>query len=299
MVCNSTYIGASETLRILLYTNRNKQSGFGHFYRATALADEAWQRGHTVAFAGDAKPLSSSKYYSVHDAQTFHKAVADFNPDWLIVDLPGQLPSYIAEIRAKLCVINGIGHNSGIRPELAISQGFEGEYCAPKYLILRRALARYNKVSRGDRWFVFGGAADELGLLPAFDRAMEDQPAYLLATELTEGLTGWVAKHRIVTGQDDSVLGWIAIARSGCVHLGVTTWELLYFNIPCYVFSRSEYHLKDALEMDKRGWVKAWPGIGLPSDEELREFLLTPFAPPKNVVGLDGAMRVIKLIEQS
>ena len=290
-------------MRVLFYVNRSRESGFGHYYRSIALADEASRRGHTIAFVGDTDPFC--RYYQVDlgDKAAFNKAVADFNPDWLVIDLPGDVPSYMAEIRAKLCVVDGVGHNSDIRPDLAISQGFEGDRCAPEYLILRRTLERY-KAEPGTRWFVFGGAADEIGLLPAFYRVMADYKANLLVTELMR--YNWLTyssnsgpNHWGITSQDDSVLGWLAMAQRVALHQGVMAWESFYYQIPAYIFSRSQHHLDAALEMERRGYCLAYPSIGLPPDAMLREFLLREFVPTGERPDLEGAARVIKLIEQS
>ncbi len=55
---------------------------------------------------------------------------------------------------------------------------------------------------------------------------------------------------------------------------------------------------KTALEMYRRGMVMAWPEIGLPPDDKLREFLLLPFeASGEMAIDLEGARRVLELME--
>ncbi len=293
-----------KPLRLLFSVNSNAQTGLGHYTRCLALADQALKHGHILSFIGDTNPrLGAVSYFPAqpNNGDAFIKAAKSFQPDWTIVDLPGDLPSYIGDVRGKLCVIDGLGHSGNIKPDLIISQGFEGEYCAPKYLILREALARYKGVrGRGvGRWLVYGGAADELGLLSAFNRAMADYPADLLVTEY-RGDT-WFDKvkgHTVVKGTGDASLGWLAGADRASVHLGMIVFELLYFGIKTFVFSKSNRHLDTALEMYRRGLVMAWPEIGLPPDDKLREFLLLPFEASREMdIDLDGARRVLELME--
>lgn len=289
-------------MRALFYCHQSKTTGLGHFTRCLALADHAWRRGHILSFVGDTNPRQG--YISHYPAQpndgdAFMKAAKSFQPDWTIVDLPGDLPSYVGDVRGKLCVIDGLGHSGNIKPDLIISQGFEGEYCAPKYLILRQSLARYQGIPKDDRWLVYGGASDEPGLLPAFSRVMGDKLANLLITEYNHFIFERVKGHIIVKGTGDASLGWVAGSERAAVHLGVMVWELLFFGgIPIYIFSKSERHLETALEFNKQGLAKAWEYTGLPSDDKLREFLLTPFEPSGDAgIDLKGARRVLELME--
>ncbi len=287
-------------MRILFNVNSNKQSGLGHITRCLALADQAWRRGHILSFIGDTNPRQG--YISHYPAQpndgdAFIRATKSFQPDWTVVDLPGDLPPYIGDVRGKLCVIDGLGHSGNIKPDLIISQGFEGEYCAPKYLILRQALERYKGIPRGDRWLVYGGASDELGLLPTFSRVMTSQPANLLVTEYSSSVIEKVKGHTIVSGNGDASLGWIAGADRACIHLGVMAWELAYFGIPRYIFSRTERHLVTALEMMARGYSLSWPEINLPKDDILQTFLSQGLNPTGEKPDLEGARRVLELME--
>lgn len=280
-------------MRLLFYVFATPETGLGHLTRCLALADEAWRHNHQVA--GGTRAGS----YLSYDEAAFDQAIGAFSPDWIIVDLPGEPSPYVAQTKAKLCLIDGVGHENGLKPDLVISQGFKGEYHAPEYLILRRSLDRYKSRKRGNSWLVYGGAADELGLLPAFSRAMYDKPANLLVTDLMrDKIFDLSQRHSLVSGKDEAVLGWYGQAGQAAVHMGMIAWELLYLGVPTYIFSRSERHLKTALEFDKRGWAKAWPTLGLPGERELREFLLTPFEPPIGIVDLAGAGRVLGLMER-
>lgn len=288
-------------LRLLIHCNKNQVTGMGHYTRCLALADQAIQRGHILSFVGDTNPrMGAISHFPAqpNDSTAFIKAAKSFQPDWTIVDLPGDLPLYIGDVRGRLCVIDGLGHSGNIKPDLVISQGFEGEYCAPKYLILRQALARYKGIPKDNRWLVYGGAADELGLLHAFNRVMADHLANLLITEYNHSIFERVKGHIIVKGTGDASLGWIAGSDMAACHLGMIVFELLYFGVKTFVFSKSKRHLDTALDMYRRGMVMAWPEIGLPPDDKLREFLLLPFeASGEMDIDLEGARRVMELME--
>ncbi len=289
-----------KPLRLLFSVNSNAQTGLGHYTRCQALTDQALQRGHILSFVGDTNPrMGAVSYFPAqpNDSTAFIKAEKTFQPDWTIVDLPGDLPSYIGDVRGKLCVIDGLGHCGNIKPDLVISQGFEGEYCAPKYLILRQALARYKGIPKDNRWLVYGGAADELGLLPAFSRVMADQPANLLVTEFSSSLFEKVKGHIIVKGTGDASLGWTAGSDIAAVHLGMICHELAYLGVGQYIFSRTERHLETALELMARGYALSWPEVGLPKDEVLRTFLLQGFEPTGEPFDLEGARQVLELME--
>src|SRR3990172_825055 len=287
-------------MRILIHCHQSKSTGMGHFTRCLALADEAWRHGHILSFVGDTNPRQG--YISHYPAQpnegeAFIKAAKSFQPDWTIIDLPGTLPAYAGDTRGKLCVIDGLGHSGNIKPDLIISQGFEGEYCAPKYLILRQELGLYSKVPRGNQWLVYGGASDELGLLPAFNRVMADQPANLLVTDYTSPLFNKVMGHTVVSGSGSAALGWVAMADKACLHLGMTCHELAFFGIRQYIFSRTERHLDTAKEIMARGYGLAWPDVGLPGDDALRTFLFQEFEVTGEKPDLEGASRVLELME--
>ena len=295
-------------MRILLNVNSNKQSGLGHFTRCLALAVQAWQRGHILAFVGDTNPRQGYiSHYPANpfdkaqdvpgDGDAFTKAAKSFQPDWTIVDLPGDLPPYVGDVRGKICVIDGLGHCGNIKPDLIISQGLEGEYCAPKYLILRQALSRYKNSPKGDRWLVYGGASDEIGLLSAFSLAMTDQLANLLATKFSDTLIQKDKSHTVVRGEGDAGLGWVAEANRACIHMGMIAWELVWYKVPTWIVSRTDRHLKTALEFEQQGYAKAWGKIGLPKDNELREWLGKPNELKGESFDLDGAKRVLELME--
>jgi len=43
-------------MHVAFYTFANKDTGYGHFFRCLALAEEAWYRGHSVTFISDRNP---------------------------------------------------------------------------------------------------------------------------------------------------------------------------------------------------------------------------------------------------
>ena len=78
----------------------------------------------------------------------------------------------------------------------------------------------------------------------------------------------------------------------------MTVWELVALNIPTFVFSSTERHLETAMAMAERGYIRAYPKVGLPeTDQQLYDFVDDPrFRPLKNVVDGLGVNRVIDLL---
>jgi hypothetical protein len=49
--------------------------------------------------------------------------------------------------------------------------------------------------------------------------------------------------------------------------------------------------------MERAGLIRAWPSVGLPGNEEIREFIRTPFEITGQPPDLNGASRVMEAIE--
>lgn len=312
-------------MKILIYRYPAEAAGLGHVFRCRVLADEAADRGHEVV----------TRVQDVNKLPDMQEAMEGYGfiPDWLVVDVPGKPPDEPFEAAeawgAKVCLLNGIGYEQDdARADLTIVQGLaEAEHSGPKYVILRPELFTFQRWSTG-RWFVFGGARGEMGLLSRFASACPDLPAYLIATRYNfdrknlrfqfypefpiegkgDGFTfdkeAWFrnevklsSAHSIVR-PGTRVFRWMAEADRACVAMGMTVWELVALQVPAYVFSISEVHLAFARHMEEAGYLLAWPEVGLPeNDEEFREFLARDYEPHGESPDGKGAERVLKLME--
>ncbi len=291
-------------LKICIVSRATYESGLGHFYRATTLAAAAHAAGHSVTFVCDRLP-DSVPYQTrlLPDPLPLYITNSPDRFDWVIVDTPSELPLPVqVDPATKLCLIDGVGHKNGNRVDLVISQGLEGKYRAPKYLILRPQLfdtPRLDTYHRG--WLVWGGAADKMGLINAFTLACPEFPAYLTVSDFIQDKPIGASYHHWITPvKDGDLFFWVKQSRKFCVAMGVVVWELLALDQgPIYVFSYTDRHLRSALQMEERGWLRAWPQTGLPPADKLLEFLQEPFT-PEPVAGLDGggAGRIIKLLEE-
>jgi hypothetical protein len=270
----------------------NREIGLGHFYRMQSLAQEARTRGHYVKFLSD-YPADGVQWHKAQpdDPNIFFWAIRAVRPDWVIVDLPGTLPEWLFG-HCAVCVID---QNCGTA-DLCISQGYEGKYRAPKYLIIPPIAECQQPHERC--WFVWGGSMDVMGLLGDFVRYTKET-ALLLTTDITPvprypRLTQMVVK----TLDRKQFFSFACQCDRACVQMGQTVWELVYLGIPCYVFSHNERGLKTALRMQEAGLVKAYPKIGIPGGEKFTEFIGQEFAPRRGVVDGLGAGRIVELLEQ-
>lgn len=277
-------------MRVLFYTLCNQDTGMGHWIRCLALLNEVRRRGEITAMVTDKDPGldRAVRIFPVkkkNRVRTYRSAVEAFVPDWVVVDLPDEVPTYVFEYadKARVCAIDGIGHNIGDKADLLISQSPDSsEYCAPDYLILRPGLfKRHYEPPATPMWFVYGGASDPMGLLPAYQKAMRDTWSLLLTTNQTPDPAEWydpnIIYHWQARSEGDQIFDWMIHASHACVHMGMAVWELVALGVPTYVFSRAERHLETALKIQELGLVKAWPHVGLPSPDAIRTFLREPF----------------------
>jgi hypothetical protein len=293
-------------MNLLITSICSELTGMGHYFRALTLAQAAYRLGHQVTFACDLFPQERQPGILTipltYQPDNPHLVFGELNGyDWVILDSPSELPPPIKVEGVKLCLIDGVGHEAG-QADLVISQGLEGEYAAPEYLILRPELFKpIPNPLPPFTWLVWGGAADKLGLLPAFAQACPDFSAYLLQSEflrdrvINTGLRQWV-----VPVKGDELLHWARQCSSAVVAMGMITWELLAARpgLPIYVFSLTDRHLKSALQMEAKGWLKCWPQTSLPDEALMKDWLSESFE-PKPVEGLDsqGCERILTLLE--
>lgn len=286
-------------MRLMIHTLRTPATGWGHWFRALALLDAAHSRGHRVYIATNENPHHPRFLFTpARRPEVVGRYLRELRPDWLIVDLPGQPPDYVFE-NTPVCLVSGVGGDEDERCALVVNQGFTGQYGAPDYIILRRELARYQRQEPGHGWFVFGGAADVMGLLSQFHKACRAWPATLVVTPDTPEPPEATARHTVVNCADHSIFGLAAACEQACISTGMIAWELACLQTQMHLLSLTESHLETALEMDRRGWAKAWPEVGMPGQRRLRAFLKEPYEYEAPGIGGRGAERVIRLLEEA
>lgn len=282
-------------MKVGFIVNANPETGYGHYHRCRALAYELVDAGIDPYFIGDIQPdVAGVRYCRAHNEKTTLYWLDQLFLTWLVIDTPGITPDWVYNDKWKTCVIDGVGQPNTERADLIISQGLEGEYAAPKYLMLRPELNFVRLNHHRCDWLVFGGGYDVMGLCQRFSRAMPEVKAHLVASAFAEPVEIY-GKHTVdfaVANANIPVL--YSIGEKACLSLGMTVWEMLAVGIPCWVFSKSERHLESAERMGE--WLNYWPRLGLPeSDEEFREFLARP-AITKRGPDMQGAKRVAQLL---
>ena len=282
--------GTSFNLRLATLCFAGHAYGYGHLYRSQALANTARQMGYTV-FEISNYPIFSEYWISEHDIASLHAALVRIKPDWLIIDLPTisrEISITAHELGIKTCFLNGVGHQ--LETELADLVWIQD---MPERIILR---PKFTNHKTDTEWFVYGGGADELGLLPCFSKAMPDVTAYLIDTNLTSYSANIVQSrlHELVRPDNIQILDYMQHARRAVLHMGMNAWELAALGKSIYLFSRDEGHLYFAQHMAELNLALAFPRVGLPEVDELRNFLATDFTPSgKKPDGL-GAQRLLK-----
>lgn len=281
-------------MKVSIIVNANPATGYGHYHRCRSLADALVAGGHEVSFVGDAGPrIPAVRHFYAHTDVIAEEWIRKIIPHWVVVDTHGVTPSWVYSDLWRTAVIDGVGQPDTEQADLIISQGMDGQYAAPDYLMLRPELSFVHRKSHYSRkWLVFGGGFDEMGLCERFARTMLDQTAYIMAPyEITRNPKHWVES----TKSTQNIISIYGIPEQACLSMGMTVWEMLYLKIPCYVLSKTDRHLESAQKMEP--WIRYHPQVGMP--EDLREFLSQ--APKMEFPNLDlkGAYRVVELLCQS
>lgn len=279
------YHGGNE-VKILCLVYANRSTGYGHWFRSLALAQTAQQCDHTVTIAGDRRPSNGLPFIHLHDLSpgALVMALQATKPDWLIVDLPGDLPEWIRELtKCRICTLNGIGYNQADGADLRVIQGVDDvDLPGPQdkvpvlkgieYVILRPEIEQFKGLARSpEDWFVFGGGADVLRLLSRFTVACPGWFATLITSPMAPAPLIVSPTHTTIRLKEESadIFGWMSASGRGCVAMGMCVWELLAVGpIPTYVFSATTLHLRFAEAMARHGLIKAWPTVGLPSNDK-------------------------------
>ena len=281
----------------------NEKYGLGHHYRCIELAKRLEESGHIVYLLSNLQ-FRRKLFFQLrpHERYDFYHIVNQCNLDWIVVDTPYIPDQFVHEYGEqfgyKILYLNSSTDLTFI--DINIIQGcLVGKYSGPQYVILRSDLDEYNTGLNNKSWFVFGGSADKMNLLKKFSKTV-DENAFLAGTEfadLPEKLTN--DKHMLVsTGGDDAAfLALMSSCGKACISFGMIAWELVYFNIPTYAFSPTKDHLRWAQAMENEGLIKAYLDVGIPEDHKIKEFLSEDFEIAENTLDLEGANRIVKLME--
>jgi spore coat polysaccharide biosynthesis predicted glycosyltransferase SpsG len=300
-------------MKILHFVFCSIKHGYGHWYRSMALARCAQERGHIVYVASDRIPPEGIGHISVSraDEPSLSYALKVAKPDWLIVDIPNDLPDWIrAATNRRIATLNGIGYNQNDHgPDLRIIQGVDDldlpgaqdnvpTLKGAEYVILRPELAKYQEQVKGEMTAVWGGGADVLHLLARFPIACPGTLALLLAGDMTPIPSLNLPTQTIVRldPESEQIFDILAGSRKVVAAMGVIAWESNYLGLDTKIFSATPLHLRFATAMERHGYIKAWPTVGLPSNEEIKAFVNEPFEPWARV-DLLGAQRVMEAIE--
>jgi len=282
-------------VKIAIVVNANQDTGYGHYHRCRALAFELVKIGHETYFVGDVQPrVPGVRYLSAWRDEDVLYHLEGLLPHWVIVDTPDDTPEWVYSGRWAVCAIDGVGQPNSQKADLIISQGLlEGEYAAPKYLMLRPELDFVETSHRQREWVVFGGGFDEIGLCQTFSYALPDQTALLVASRLKS--LEKAAKHYVnFSTADAHIMSICGTGKKACLAMGMTVWEMLYLKVPCWVFSKTERHLESAKKMSD--WLHYWPEVGLPEKQRFADFLSLPPIVTKCPLDRQGARRVAELI---
>ena len=274
-------------MKVMIYVLADKETGLGHWYRMQALYQALFEAGHDLFLVTNALKQGDLSIRPL-DPQAWGVAISTFKPDWAVVDIPGQPPEFMLDFE-NLCLIDGVGHSAS-KAKLVISQGAEGEYNAPDYLLLRPEL-EFAQGNRKDPAYdlVWGGAADPLNLLDKY-RKLFGHGYYSPNTA--------ISISRMIRETNGELLDKMAGAYRAVVSSGMILWELAYLRVPTYTFSRTKRHLATALYLQELGLVKAYPKVGIPSDKEFLVFVNRHFETWGDKIDLGGAGRVVKLMEE-
>lgn len=287
----------------------NSTTGQGHYFRCEALAKAALEAGHEITLIGDRNfhflPVENFQYWSygffkLWDERKNEHRVDD--ADWTIIDLPFNLQSRPPE--TKTCILNGIGYRMEYDHNLVIIQGLIGEatpdnvVSGTEYVILRPELDEVKSIAlnsdKQNRWFVWGGSEDIMNLLPKFPYGY-DNAGFFHSTERYARMPYNYIK--------DSPIVLLLAAPSytkACSAMGMMVWELIYLDIPTWVFSATTTHLKFAKAMHEAGLINAWDAVGLPSQLEMEQFLNQSFEIDNTSKKPDllATQRILNLLEK-
>jgi hypothetical protein len=253
----------------------DKEHGWGHKMRCQAVIEEAQRIGHEVRVISN-EHATTYHMTNLADKYVLYAALANYEPDWLVVDLP-TIPRWIIDmtrvLRVSFATLNGVGHAMEALADVVWVQD------TPERAILRQSIRDLHWLG-GYKWYVWGGAADKLNLLNYFGKHMKHAPAWLVRTNLMTNfpkLDTWSPGQAEIVGTGNNALWYLARAGQVCSATGMSMWEAAFLNIPQYLVSLTDEHLHWAQNMADLGLAKVWRKIGLPEPDAFKTWLQEPF----------------------
>lgn len=297
-------------MKIIFWVYSGEKIGDGHIVRSSEMATVAQEKGHHTMMCSNDQFLGST-YFQVrpkHILDLWH-ALHQFRPHWLVCDLNFKIPKkvfkYCARFGTKIIDINAQGKPQDERVDLSVIQGISADVedgdsvvSGPKWVIIRRKLFEVERDLQ-DRWFVYGGSDDKFGLLAKFHRSLRKEEATLICTPLSAPKhIKQTKEHELYVVSGDAIFQFMASTSKACVAMGMTAWETAALGLPTYVYSQTRKHLEFALRMDEAGIVKAYPKVGVPAKNLMRDFLNQPFEPSGEMPDGKAAERILELMDE-
>lgn len=282
-------------MRIMIYVLHNQEVGYGHWYRALALAEAAETRGHQVVLLSDKKEPSQITVWidGKLNMPRVAYALARYQPDWLLYDVPWRPEAYLVQaIHDYNCRVGWLDAGPDDDPACCDLLWVQDD---PARVILRTSL-HYARYEPDSHWLVFGGAADKLGLVPRFAETI-DEPAWLITSASNE-IIGRAHGNHTIFGNPSGMVSLERHARKACLAMGQTAWECAALGVPIYLFALDQKHRATALKMAALGYAHTWGEVGLPPEDAwLRTFLAHDFKPDGPPIA-GGAENLLNLLEE-
>lgn len=270
-------------MRILIYTQAGKDIGMGHIYRCKVLAEEAEHAGHRVRLASNLGPM---KVIGMPSGPRLALLFAEFLPDVIIFDLPYKLDTYITELchSYKIQVVSLLQEYG---PDIIFAQDRASN------MILRPELTQLKGKTNSDMWLVFGGSFDPMNLVKHFREYGQEKAWLITNSQDRNRIPG-----QLNISPGDSLPEYIRSCNKACVGFGMISWEIAACGKPQYVFSLDQEHLDTAITLQESGLALVWPKVGLPGPQDFKDFLKKEFVPYGSRPDGNGALRLLRLLEE-
>jgi len=253
--------------------------GLGHHYRCVQLAEKLEEDGHTVYMFSNFQ-FRRKLYFQLrpHNEYDLYHVLYQCDLDWLVIDTPYYPDDFVFKHKDQLDFRILYLNSDKDYPQIDVNiiQGcLSGTHSGPQWVIVRKSLSDYQATVKTGLTFVFGGSEDSMDLLSNFTKYAKNEQAILVGGKVPEKVT---ENHIFTIPNDDaSFLGIMSSSSKAVIQFGMTAWELVYYGVPTYAFSPTTNHLRWAQAMENEGLIKAYPDTGIPSSNQIMEFINEPF----------------------